>query len=395
MRPPLGDREEAMPTEGFGAIVERPGAAIRVEPIAIDDPGPGEVLVRIAASGICHSDVWAIEHGNWGAPWPMLLGHEGAGVVEAIGDGVTTVVPGQRVVLTWAVPCGRCRQCLRGVPRRCGHELHQPPRMRRANGDVVTGVLQCGTLATHTVVTEPQVVPMPDALPLSRACLLGCGVSTGVGAAVQTARVWPGATVAVIGLGGIGLAALQGARIAGAQRLIALDIAPSKLEWAGRFGATDTVDARVRDPVGEVRALTGGLGVDVAFEAVGRPECVRQAVEMLSFAGTAVAIGVPPAPSELVLAWNGSERAAYPNKVTLVTTDGGDPIPGEDFPEMARWAVEGTLDLDSMVSREIALTDDSLAEAVRAMLAGEVIRSVVVFPGVDRSSGRSAELPAR
>jgi S-(hydroxymethyl)mycothiol dehydrogenase len=373
-----------MVTDGFGAVVESPGAPIRVEPIVIDEPGPGEVLVRLAASGVCHSDVWAIEHGNWSSPWPMLLGHEGAGVVETTGEGVITVHRGDRVVLTWAVPCGACRQCARGAPRRCGHELHQPPRMHRASGDVLTGVLECGTLATHTVVTEPQVVPMPDDLPLSRACLLGCGVSTGVGAALQTAKVWPGASVAVIGLGGIGLAALQGARIAGASRLIAVDVAPAKLEWAVGFGATDTVDAGRGDPVEAVRALTGGDGVDIAFEAVGRPECVRQAVEMLAFAGTAVAIGVPPVPSEITLSWNGSDRAAYPHKVNLLVTDGGDPIPSEDFPEMARWAIDGSLDLDSMVTREISLTDEDLAEGVRAMLAGEVIRSVVVMPGVDR-----------
>jgi S-(hydroxymethyl)mycothiol dehydrogenase len=395
MWPPLGGQEGAMPTEGFGAVVEHPNGAIRVEPIVIDDPGPGEVLVRIAASGVCHSDVWAIEHGNWGAPWPMLLGHEGAGAVEAVGAGVTAVRPGDRVVITWAVPCGRCSQCVRGAPRRCAHELHQPPRMRRSNGDVLTGVLHCGTLSTHSIVTEPQVVPMPDELALTRACLLGCGVSTGVGAALNTAEVWPGATVAVIGLGGIGLAALQGSRIAGAERLIAIDVAPRKLEWALRLGATDTVDAGHADPVEAVRSLTRGDGVDVAFEAVGSPTCVRQAVEMLGIAGTAVAIGVPPMPSELTLPWNGSRGAAYPNKARLVTTDGGDPIPGEDFPEMAGWAVAGSLDLDAMVTNEIRLTDDDLAEAVRAMLAGEVIRSVVVMPGVDRATGPVEEVPAR
>jgi S-(hydroxymethyl)mycothiol dehydrogenase len=374
-----------MPTNGLGAVVEQAGAPIHVQAIVVDDPGPGEVLVRLAASGVCHSDVWAIEHGNWGAPWPMVLGHEGAGVVEAVGEGVTSVGPGDRVVLTWAVPCGRCPTCLRGAPRRCAHELHQPPRVHRAdNGDVLTGVLHCGTLATHTVVTEPQVVAMPDELALSRACLLGCGVSTGIGAAVQTAKVWPGATIAVIGLGGIGLAALQGSRVAGAERLIAVDVAPAKLEWAVRLGATETVDASTCDAVEAVRDLTGGEGVDVAFEAVGRPECVRQAVEMLGFAGTAVAIGVPPVPSEVTLPWNGSDRAAYPRKASLLITDGGDPIPSEDFPQMAAWAIEGSIDLDLMVTREIALTDDDLNEAVRAMLAGEVIRSVVVFPGVDR-----------
>ncbi|MGZ8613692.1 MAG: alcohol dehydrogenase catalytic domain-containing protein [Actinomycetota bacterium] len=384
-----------MTTDGVGAVVEHAGAAIRVEPIVVDEPGPGEVLVRLAASGVCHSDVWAIEHGNWGAPWPMLLGHEGAGVVESVGDGVTSVTGGDRVVLTWAVPCGRCRQCLRGAPRRCGHELHQPPRVHRTGGPVLTGVLHCGTLATHTVVTEPQVVPMPDALALSRACLLGCGVSTGIGAAVQTAKVGPGATVAVIGLGGIGLAALQGARVAGATRLIAVDVVPAKLEWAVGFGATDTVDASAGDPVEAVRRLTDGEGVDVALEAVGRPECVRQAVGMLGFAGTAVAIGVPPIPSEVTIAWNGSDRAAYPHKVSLLVTDGGDPIPRQDFPRMARWAMEGSLNLDAMVSREISLSEDDLNEAVRAMLAGEVIRSVVVFPGVDGRTSPAGDGPTR
>jgi S-(hydroxymethyl)mycothiol dehydrogenase len=373
-----------MPTDGLGAVVELAGSPIRVEPIVLDDPGPGEVLVRLAASGLCHSDVWAIEHGNWGAPWPMLLGHEGAGVVEALGEGVSSVAAGDRVVITWAVPCGRCRTCLRGAPRRCAHELEQPPRIHRSSdNDVLTGVLNCGTLATHTVVTEPQVVVMPDRLALSRACLLGCGVSTGIGAAVQTAKVWPGSSVAVIGLGGIGLAALQGARVAGAGRLIAVDVAPAKLEWAVGLGATHTVDARAVDAVDAVRELTGGEGVDFAFEAVGRAECVRQAVEMLGFAGIAVAIGVPPLPSEVTLTWNGGDRAAYPHKATLLVTDGGDPIPSEDFPQMASWAIDGAIDLDTMVTREIALTDDDLAEAVRAMLAGEVIRSVVVFPGVD------------
>ena len=373
-----------MPTDGLGAVVERAGASIRVEPIVIDDPEPGEVVVRLAASGLCHSDVWAIEHGNWGEPWPMLLGHEGAGVVAAVGDGVGSVAPGDRVVITWAVPCGRCRTCRRGAPRRCAHELEQPPRIHRAPGDdVLTGVLHCGMLATHTVVTEPQVVRMPDGLALSRACLLGCGVSTGIGAAVQTAEVWPGASVAVIGLGGIGLAALQGARVAGAERLIAVDVAPAKLEWAVGFGATDTVDASILDAVDAVRELTGGEGVDFAFEAVGRAECVRQAVEMLGFAGVAVAIGVPPLPSEVTLTWNGGDRAAYPHKAKLLVTDGGDPIPSEDFPRMAAWAIEGAIDLDTMVTREISLTEGDLDEAVRAMLAGEVIRSVVVFPGVD------------
>jgi Zn-dependent alcohol dehydrogenase len=227
------------------------------------------------------------------------------------------------------------------------------------------------------VVHAALAIPLADGIPLDRACLLGCGVSTGVGAAIQTAKVWPGASVAVIGLGGIGLAAMQGARIAGAERLIAIDIASTKFGWAATFGATDVVDASSVDPVQAVLDLTGGAGVDFAFEATGIPACVGQAVEMLAYAGTAVAIGVPPIPSEVVLPWGGFERAAYPRKTSLLITDGGDPIPAEDFPKMADWYLDGRLNLDDMVTRTLGL--DELDEAFRAMLAGEVIRSVVRF----------------
>jgi S-(hydroxymethyl)mycothiol dehydrogenase len=361
-----------------GAVVDERNAAVRIEALELDPPGAGEVLVRIAASGVCHSDLWAIENGNWGAPFPMLLGHEGAGVVEEVGDGVETPRVGDPVVLSWAVPCGTCAQCRRGVPRRCSHVWVQPPRVRRARDAApLAGTLSLGTLATHAAVHAAQAIPIPSELPLSRACLLGCGVSTGVGAAIQTGRVWPGARVAVIGLGGIGLSALQGARIAGAEQLIAIDLAAPKLAWAERFGATDTVDASSVDAVAAVRELTGGDGVDFAFEATGVPEVVSQAVAMLDYAGIAVAIGVPPIPAAVTLAWNGGEHAAYPRKTSLLITDGGDPIPSEDFPEMARWAIDGRLDLDGMVTHEIGL--DDLDEAFRAMLASEVIRSVVVF----------------
>jgi len=367
------------PIAGLGAVVEAPGGASTVEPIVIDPPGPGEVRVRLVASGVCRSDHWALHHGNWGAPLPMLLGHEGAGVVEDVGDGVDHVAAGDPVLLAWAVPCGRCPACRRGAPRKCAHAWRQPPRVTRAGtGEPLEGTLSLGTLATHTVVHAAQAIPAPGGADLSRACLLGCGASTGVGAAVNTAGVWLGSTVAVIGMGGIGLSALQGARIAGAERRIAVDLVERKLAWALDLGATDVVDASAGDAVSAARDLTGGEGVDVAFEATGVPEVVGQAVAMLGSAGVAVAIGVPPPDRAVTLDWSGGPGAAYPNKATLKITDGGDPLP-EDFATWLGWAVEGTLDLDAMVSAEGRLTEDDLEEAFRAMLAGEVIRSVVVF----------------
>jgi S-(hydroxymethyl)mycothiol dehydrogenase len=364
-------------TEALGAVVEEVGGRPRVEPILIDAPGPGELLVRIVASGVCHSDHWAIENGNWGAPFPMLLGHEGAGVVEEVGHGVEDLAPGHAVLLAWGVPCGTCPACLRGAPRKCDHGWTQPPRVRVARtGALLEGTLSLGTLATHTVVHAAQAIPVPAGSDLSRICLLGCGASTGVGAAVNTAGVWPGSTVAVVGLGGIGLSALQGARIAGASRLIAVDLVASKLSYAREMGATDVVDAGTGGVVAAVRGLTQGEGVDVAFEATGVPAVVGQVVAMLARGGVAVAIGVPPPDAEITLAWSGGPGAAYPNKASLLITDGGDALP-QDFAAWLGWAADGRLDLNAMVTREARLTEEDLDEAFRAMLAGEVVRTVI------------------
>ena len=364
-------------TEGLGAVIEEMRGPLRVEPILVDPPGPGEVLVRVVASGVCHSDAWAMQHGNWGAPFPMLLGHEGAGLVQEVGDGVTGFAPGDPVLMAWGVPCGTCRSCRRGAPRKCEHAWTQPPRVRVARtGAGLQGTLSLGTLATHTVVHAAQLIPVPAAGDLSRVCLLGCGASTGVGAAINTADVWPGATVCVVGLGGIGLAALQGARIAGASRLIAADLIASKLSYAQEMGATDVVDAGAGDVVAEVRDLTAGVGVDVAFEATGVPAVVGQAVAMLTRGGVAVAIGVPPPDAEVRLMWSGGPGAAYPNKASLLVTDGGDAL-REDFATWLGWAVDGRLDLNAMVTREGRLSETDLNEALRAMLAGEVIRTVI------------------
>jgi Zn-dependent alcohol dehydrogenase len=363
--------------EAHGAVVPGIAEPMQIERIQVDPPEAGEVRVRLVASGVCHSDHWAMNNGNWGAPSPMLLGHEGAGIVEAAGEGVEDLTVGDPVLLAWAVACGGCPPCRQGRPRGCAHAWEQPPRLQRgATGERLTGTLSLGTLATHTVVNADQAIRLPIEADLSRVCLLGCGASTGVGAVVNTAGVWAGATVAVIGLGGIGLSALQGARIADAGRIIAIDRVASKLELARAFGATDVVDATGGDPVDAVRELTAGQGVDVAFEATGVPAVVAQAVAMCARSGTAVAIGVPPLESDLTLRYSTAEGAAYQNKVSLLIADGGDPL-REDFDTWVTWALDGRLDLDAMVTREFQLTEADLGEAFRAMLAGEVIRSVV------------------
>jgi S-(hydroxymethyl)mycothiol dehydrogenase len=364
--------------EARGVVIATAGAPAHIQPILVDAPGPEEVLVRVVANGVCHSDLWAIANGNWGAPFPMLLGHEGAGIVEAVGELVGHVAPGDAVLLAWAVPCGTCEACTRGRPRRCSHAWEQPPRVATTEGARLHGTLSIGSLATHTVVHGAQVLPIPPGLDPVQACLLGCGASTGIGAAVNTAPVSEGDTVAVIGIGGIGLSALQGARLAGASRLIAIDRVGAKLEIAERLGATDLIDAIVEDPVEAVRACADG-GVDVSFEATGNAAVVAQAVAMLRRGGTAVAIGVPAPDSTVTLDWGEATiGAAYPTKATLKVTDGGDALP-EDFQDWMAAAVDGRIDLAAMVTVEAPFTEDALTEAFRAMLAGDVVRTVIRF----------------
>jgi Zn-dependent alcohol dehydrogenase len=357
-------------------VVEALGAEPVLETILVDDPGPGEVRVRVVANGVCHSDAWAAANGNWGEPFPMLLGHEGAGIVDAVGDGVAGLRAGDPVLLAWAVPCGGCAACRRDTPRRCDHAWRQPPRIRRAStGERLVGTLSIGSLSTHVVVRAAQALPAPDGADLTRVCLLGCGASTGIGAVTNTGPSPREGAVAVIGLGGIGLSALQAARICGAERIVAVDLVASKLAVALELGATETVDASETDAVAEVRRLTGG--VDVAYEATGSAAVVAQAVAMLARGGTAVAIGVPEPGSAITIAWGeGTPGAAYPNKASIVITDGGDPL-REDFDSWMGWAVDRTLDLDALVTAEVPLTQEGVREALRAMVAGEVIRTVV------------------
>jgi S-(hydroxymethyl)mycothiol dehydrogenase len=369
-----------MTSEARGVLLVAPGEPAVVEAITLDPPGPDEVQVHIVASGVCHTDLHVKRSGGWGLPFPILLGHEGAGIVEEIGAGVTDVAVGDAVVIAWRAPCGTCGACTRGDPRRCSAHLRAGWRAHRASdGATLAPTLRTGTFTDRTIVHAAQAVKMPAEIPLEKACLLACGVSTGFGAPINTTPVWPGATVAVVGCGGVGLSVVAGAKVAGAARIIAVDIAPQKLEWARHFGATDTVDASASDPVEAVRDLTAGDGVHFAFEATGRPEPVEQMVRMLHHAGTATMVGVQGTGAKATLDLGDPQLGVFENKVTLTVSHGGDTLPQHDFPLMARHYLEGRLDLDFMVTKVIGLED--VEPAFEDMQAGRVIRSVIRTDG--------------
>lgn len=237
-----------MARNGRGIVVRAAGATPLLETISVEDPGPGEALVRIGASGVCHTD-WMYLEGTVGDNFPYLLGHEGAGFVEAVGPGVDTPTVGDYVILAWRAPCGNCRFCLMGQAHLCSASLNAESRMRTHDGLALTPALGIGTFCEYTVVAAEQAVPVPPAVPPAQACLIGCGVMTGIGAVFYAADVRAGSSVAVFGCGGVGVSVIQGARLAHARKIIGVDVAANKLEWARTFGATDTVDARSQDPI--------------------------------------------------------------------------------------------------------------------------------------------------
>jgi S-(hydroxymethyl)mycothiol dehydrogenase len=337
-----------------GVVYAEPGARPAIEEITLDPPGEHEVQVRVEACGVCHTDLHVVETDGWGMGFPILLGHEGAGVVEGIGEGVTGVAPGDRVVIAWRAPCGdACRACRRGDPRRCSNNLRARRRMHRAEGGaLLNAVLRCGTFADRVIVHEGCAVKVPEALPVEQACLLACGFSTGAGAALWSTPVREGSSVAVIGCGGVGLAVIQGARLAGAAQIVAVDVLPEKLELARGLGATDVVDASGGDSVAQVRELTDG--VDHAFSAITAPSGLADAVRMCAYAGTATLVGVPPGGRTLDV---DLETDLFHPKVAIGVTHGGDTIPQEDFPFLAQAALDGKLDLDRFVTKTIALED--------------------------------------
>jgi S-(hydroxymethyl)mycothiol dehydrogenase len=354
------------------AVVARSkGAPVSVETILVPDPGPGEALVRVQACGVCHTDLHYRE-GAIGDDFPFLLGHEAAGVVEAVGEGVTDVVPGDFVILNWRAVCGRCRACRRGQPWYCFDTHNARQKMTLKDGTELAPALGIGAFAEKTLVAAGQCTKVPQVRP-EAAGLLGCGLMAGLGAVLNTAPVSRGQSVAVIGCGGVGDAAIAGARLAGAARIIAVDIDDRKLALAETFGATHTVNSRDTDPVTAIRELTGGHGADVVIDAVGRPETYQQAFYARDLAGTVVLVGVPTPDMKLelplldVFGCGGALKSSWY----------GDCLPSRDFPMLVDLYRQGRLDLDAFVTETINL--DEVEKAFEKMHSGEVLRSVVVF----------------
>ena len=355
-----------------GVVARSKGAPVSVETIVVPDPGPGEATVRIQACGVCHTDLHYRE-GGINDDFPFLLGHEAAGVVDAVGEGVTDVAPGDYVILNWRAVCGQCRACRRGRPWYCFATHNATQRMTLEDGTELSPALGIGAFVEKTLVAAGQCTKVDAAAPAQVAGLLGCGVMAGLGAAVNTGNVQRGDSVAVIGCGGVGDAAIAGARLVGAQRIIAVDRDDTKLAWAREFGATDTVNAAATDPVEAIRALTGGHGADVVIDAVGLPETYRQAFYARDLAGTVVLVGVPRPEVTLELPL----IDVFGRGGALKSSWYGDCLPSRDFPMLIDLWQQGRLPLDKFVTEKIGLGD--VEAAFERMHRGEVLRSVVVL----------------
>ena len=355
-----------------GVVSLAKGEPVRVETLLVPDPGPAEALVRVQACGVCHTDLHYREGGINDA-FPFLLGHEAAGVVESVGDGVDDVAPGDFVVLNWRAVCGRCRACLRGRPWYCFDTHNAAQRMTLTDGTPLSPALGIGAFAEKTLVHAGQCTKVDPAVRPEVAGLLGCGVMAGLGAAINTAPVRRGDAVAVIGCGGVGCAAIAGAQLAGASRIIAVDIDDRKLATALEIGATDTANSRSSDAVEAIRGLTGGYGADVVIDAVGRPETYQQAFHARDLAGTVVLVGVPTPQMRLEMPL----LDFFSRGGALKSSWYGDCLPSRDFPMLIDLHLQGRLPLEKFVSETIAL--DQVEDAFAAMARGDVLRSVVVF----------------
>jgi S-(hydroxymethyl)mycothiol dehydrogenase len=355
-----------------GVVARAKGQPVSVETILVPDPGPGEALVKVQACGVCHTDLHYRE-GGINDEFPFLLGHEAAGIVEAVGEGVDDVAPGDFVVLNWRAVCGKCRSCRRGRPWHCFDTHNATQKMTLADGTPLTPALGIGAFAEKTLVHAGQCTKVnPEARP-EAVGLLGCGVMAGIGSAINTGGVSRGDTVAVIGCGGVGNAAIAGAYLAGARTIIAVDVDDKKLEWAKGFGATHTVNSRESDPVEAIRGYTEGHGADVVIEAVGRPETYKQAFYARDLAGQVVLVGVPTPDMTLELPL----IDLFSRGGALKSSWYGDCLPSRDFPALVELYLQNRLDLDRFVSETITI--DQVEEAFDKMHRGEVLRSVVVF----------------
>lgn len=353
-----------------GAVVHSKGGPVSIETILVPDPGPGEALVDILTCGVCHTDL-AYKMGDINDDYPFLLGHEATGIVAAVGEGVTEISVGQRVILNWRAVCGQCRACRRGQPQYCFSTHNATQKMTLADGTPLTAALGIGSFADKTLVAAGQCTPVTEDADPAAAGLLGCGIMAGIGAAMNTGGVKQGDSVAVIGCGGVGTAAVAGAKLAGATTIIAVDIDDAKTEQARHFGATHTVNGKKEDVVEAVRALTGGFGADVVIEAIGRPETYEQAFYARDLAGTVVLVGVPSPDMRIDLPF----LDVFGRGGALKSSWYGDCLPSRDFPMLIQHYLNGDLDLEGFVSERIGLED--IEAAFERMQAGKVLRSVV------------------
>ncbi len=362
-----------MPQTVKGVVARAKGQPVTLEDVVVPDPGPGEAVVQVQACGVCHTDLHYRE-GGINDEFPFLLGHEAAGVVESIGAGVIDVAVGDFVILNWRAVCGQCRVCRRGRPWYCfeTHNAAQP--MTLADGTALSPALGIGAFLEKTLVHAGQCTKVDPAASPATVGLLGCGVMAGLGAAINTGNVGRGDSVAVIGCGGVGNAAVAGARLAGAARIIAIDLDARKLRWAEGLGATHTIDASaVEDVVTAVQDLTGGFGADVVIDAVGRPETWKQAFYGRDLAGTVVLVGVPTPDMTVELPL----IDVFGRGGSLKSSWYGDCLPSRDFPMLVDLYLQGRLDLDAFVSETIGIGD--VEAAFDKMHRGEVLRSVVVL----------------
>jgi S-(hydroxymethyl)mycothiol dehydrogenase len=355
-----------------GVVSPAKGEAVQLTTIVVPDPGPGEAVVKVLACGVCHTDLHYRE-GGINDDFPFLLGHEASGIVERVGAGVTDVAPGDFVILNWRAVCGTCRACRRGEPWYCFATHNAAQKMTLADGTPLSPALGIGAFAEKTLVHAGQCTKVSADVKPEVAGLLGCGVMAGLGAAVNTGGVRRGQSVAVIGCGGVGAAAVAGARLAGASRIIAVDVDDRKLAGATELGATHTVNSNNGDPVAAIQELTDGFGADVVIDAVGRPETYKQAFYARDLAGTVVLVGVPTPDMTLDLPL----LDVFGRGGSLKSSWYGDCLPSRDFPLLVDLHLQGRLPLDKFVSETIGLGDVEAAFA--AMARGDVLRSVVVL----------------